>query len=194
MTVFAKSLADKEVTVRVGALKATISFLTSIDDTDTVMQYQGIIPQILSVVVEALKGNEDQGRLALESMQELTNSFPEIWKQASAQLVNVISQVIMQKSFEDGTRSAATEVILALSSQMPASLRKLEETRNLFLPALVQMLTEVEEDNDVWAESTDEKQAEVGNTDPHNVAINAINCISNDLGEKVVMAPFFAII
>jgi hypothetical protein len=137
MTVFAKSLADKEVTVRVGALKATISFLTSIDDTDTVMQYQGIIPQILSVVVEALKENEDQGRLALESMQELTNSFPEIWKQAAAQLVNVISQVIMQKSFEDGTRSAATEVILALSSQMPASLRKLEETRNLFLPALV---------------------------------------------------------
>lgn len=116
MTVFAKSLTDKEVTVRVGALKATISFLTSIDDTDTVMQYQGILPQILSVVVEALKENEDQGRLALESMQELTNSFPEIWKQASAQLVNVISQVIMQKSFENGTRSAATEVILALSS------------------------------------------------------------------------------
>ena len=77
---------------------------------------------------------------------------------------------------------------------MPASLRKLDETRTLFLPALVQMLTEVEEDNDVWAESTDEKQAEVGNTDPHNVAINAINCISNDLGEKVVMTPFFAII
>lgn len=55
------------------------------------MQYQGILPQILSVVVEALKENEDQGRLALESMQELTNSFPEIWKQAAAQLVNVIS-------------------------------------------------------------------------------------------------------
>jgi hypothetical protein len=52
-----------------------------------------------------------------------------IWKQAVTQLVNVISQVIMQKSFEDGTRSAATEVILALSSQMPASLRKLEETK-----------------------------------------------------------------
>ena len=143
--------------------------------------------------MEALKENEEQGRLALESMQELTNSFPEIWKQAVAQLVNVISQVIMQKSFEDGTRSAATEVILALSSQMPASLRKLEETRILFLPALVQMLTEVEEDEQTWAESTEEKEA-VSNTDPHNVAINAINCISNDLGEKIVMAPFSAII
>ena len=82
----------------------------------------------------------------MESMQELTNSFPEIWKQAAAQLVNVVSQVVMQCSFEDGTRSAAIEVVLALSSQMPASLRKLEETKNLFLPALVQMLTEVEED------------------------------------------------
>jgi hypothetical protein len=127
-------------------------------------------------------------------MQELTNSFPEIWKQAAAQLVNVVSQVVMQRSFEDGTRSAAIEVVLALSSQMPASLRKLEETKNLFLPALVQMLTEVEEDQSVWEESTDEKVAEVGNTDPHSVAINAINCISNDLGEKVVMAPFSTII
>jgi hypothetical protein len=37
MSVFSKSLTDAEVNVRVAALKATISFLTSIDDTDTVM-------------------------------------------------------------------------------------------------------------------------------------------------------------
>lgn len=55
MAVFSKSLADSDVHVRVAALQATISFLTSIDDTDTVMQYQGIVPAILGVVVEALK-------------------------------------------------------------------------------------------------------------------------------------------
>ncbi len=37
MMIFTKSLTDKEVRVRVAALKATISFLTSIDDTDIVM-------------------------------------------------------------------------------------------------------------------------------------------------------------
>jgi hypothetical protein len=137
MTVFAKALTDREVTVRVAALKATISFLTSIDDSDVVVQYSGIVPQLLSTVVEALKENEEQGRLALESMIELTNNCPEIWKRDTNQLVNVISQVIVQTSFENGTRSAATEVILALSSQMPASLRKAEETRTMFLPALV---------------------------------------------------------
>ena len=189
MTVFSKSLADKEVTVRVAALKATISFLTSIDDTDVVMQYASVIPQILNTVVEALKENEDQGRLARESMQELTNTCPEIWKKSTNQLVNVVSQVITQKSFENGTRSAATEVVLALSSQMPASLRKIDETRTMLIPALVQMLAEVEEDNQIWAESIEEKDGAVSSTDPHNVAINAINCLSNDLGEKTIMAP-----
>jgi len=77
---------------------------------------------------------------------------------------------------------------------MPASLRKLDEVKNLLLPALVQMLTEVEEDMDTWAESTDEKEAAVGNTDPYNVAINAINCISTDLGEKTILMPFSALI
>ena len=151
------------------------------------MQYEGVVPQMLNTVVEALKENEDQGRLALESMQELTNTCPEIWKKSASQLINVISQVINAKSFENGTRSAATEVVLALSSQMPAALRKADETKTLFIPALVGMLTEVEEDMDTWADQIDEKDGAVGSTEPHQVAVNAINSLSNDLGEKAVL-------
>ena len=44
MTIFSKSFTDREVSVRVAALKATTSFLTSIDDSDIVMSYIGIIP------------------------------------------------------------------------------------------------------------------------------------------------------
>lgn len=98
----------------------------------------------------------------------------------------------MQKSFEEGTRSTATEVILALSSQMPASLRKIDETRSMFIPALIQMLTEVEEDDQVWATSVEEK--EISSTDPHSIAVNAINRISVDLGEKTILAPCTALI
>ena len=83
MTIFVKSLQDPAVNVRVAALKATISFLTSLDDTDIVMQFADVVPQILSTMVEALKENEDQGRLALESMIELTNNCPELWKKSA---------------------------------------------------------------------------------------------------------------
>jgi hypothetical protein len=41
---------------------------------------------------------------------------------------------------------------------MPASLRKIDETKTMFIPALVQMLTEVEEDMDTWAEQKDEEE------------------------------------
>jgi hypothetical protein len=55
------------------------------------------------------------------------------------------------------------------------------------------MLTDVEEDLETWAETPEEKDS-VGNTAPNSVAINAINCISNDLGEKSIMAPCTALI
>lgn len=75
---------------------------------------------------------------------------------------------------------------------MPASLRKIDETKTMFLPALVQMLTEVEEDMDTWTKSIEEK--EVSSTDPYSTAVNAINRVSTDLGEKTMMTPCSAII
>lgn len=48
------------------------------------------------------------------------------------------------------------------------------------------MLTEVEEDDETWAETTEEK--EVSSTDPHSTAMNAINRFSMDIGEKTIMA------
>ena len=137
MTIFSKSLTDRELTVRVAALKATTSFLTSLDDSDMVLSYMGIVPQLLNTVVEALKENEEQGRQALESMNELTNVHPEIWKNSTNQLINVISQVMTQTHFENGTRASAAEVVLALSANIPASLRKADETKTMFLTGLI---------------------------------------------------------
>ena len=91
MKIFAQSLTDREVTVKVAALKATAAFLTSNDDSEIVLSYIEIIPHLLNTVVEALKTNEEQGKQALESMIELTNVHPEIWKNTASQLVNVIS-------------------------------------------------------------------------------------------------------
>lgn len=55
----------------------------------------------------------------------------------------------------------------------------------MFIPTLISMLTEVEEDMNVWAETNDEK--ETGNTDPYNTAITGINRLSLDLGEKTIL-------
>ena len=91
MTIFAKTLVDRDVQVRVAALKATTAFLTSIDDSDIVLSYTEVVPQLLNTVVEALQTNEDQGKLALQSMIDLANIHPELYKNSTSQLVDVIS-------------------------------------------------------------------------------------------------------
>lgn len=140
----------------------------------------------MSTVVEALKADENQGKMALESMVELTNSHPEIWKGNASQLVNVISQVMTNKDFDNGTRAAATEVVAALSEQMPATLRKTEEIKTMFFPALAQMLMEVEEDESTWADMTDVEEEMSKN--PSSTAVSVIGRLSNDLGEKTTLA------
>lgn len=93
---------------------------------------------------------------------------------------------MVQKNFENSTRSSATEVVLALSAEMPATLRKIEETKTMLMPALVQMLTEVEEDMDVWTSSNDDK--DTGANDPYNTAIAAINRLSSDLKGNTILS------
>ena len=116
------------------------------------MEFSPVLPALLDTIVAVLKVDEEQGRQALDSLGELTSAHPEVWKNATPPLVNLISEVCSVKDFEDGTRSAAIEVILSLSAEMPASLRKIDETKTKFFPSLVKMLMEGENDLDTWAE------------------------------------------
>jgi hypothetical protein len=46
---------------------------------------------LLDTIVEALNADEEQGRLAMESMVELTMAHAEIWKSSIAKLLFVTS-------------------------------------------------------------------------------------------------------
>lgn len=65
---------------------------------------------------------------------------------------------------------------------MPAALRKANETQNAFFPALVSMLTEVEEDEQTWAESIENK--DMLGSDPFSTAVSALTRFCKDIGDK----------
>ena len=192
-TIFDKSLQDGEIKVRVAALKATTSFLYSIEDESIVNNFKSLMEKILNTVVEALKTDETQGKLALESMVDLTKTHPACWKETSAQLVTILSDVITMTDFEDGTRTQAAEVVLTLAGQVPATLRKIPDMKTKFFPALVKMLTEVEEDNEEWAQKIEGE--DTTGTDIHTSAISAIGRLSLDMKENFMLdavKPVFA--
>jgi hypothetical protein len=54
-------LQDESTEVKVAALKAITAFLTSIDDEDIVMKYQGMMENLLDVVISVMQKDETQG-------------------------------------------------------------------------------------------------------------------------------------
>lgn len=101
---FTGCLKDPNVQVKVAALKAITSFLGQIDDEAAVLKYQPMMDWLLDVVIEVLRQDEDKGKASLESLIELTQNHGEIWTQVMAKLIYIISQIVQNKSFEDGTR------------------------------------------------------------------------------------------
>ena len=184
-SIFGQALQDGDMKVKVAALKATVTFLSSIADEAVVNSFRPLMAPILDIMVEALKSDETQGKLALESMVELTKTHPQAWKDTTARLVTIVSEIITAKDFEEGTRSQAAEVVLTLASQSPATLRKLSEAKTAFFPALVQMLAECEEDDEVWAATTEGDDG-TGN-DAHSAAIGAIGRFSIVMKENFVL-------
>ena len=62
----------------------------------------------------------------------------------------VISQIIQNKSFDDGIRQSALEIVSTLAEDMPTLLRKHQnEMKTHFFPALIHMLSEVEFQDDL---------------------------------------------
>lgn len=54
------------------------------------MGFSSILELVLQTVVQALQKDEEQGRIALESLGELTQAHPEVWKNPT-QLIDVTS-------------------------------------------------------------------------------------------------------
>lgn len=185
MQIFERALQDSEITVRVAALKAISAFISGIDDSSVALEFAPVLSLLLNVIVESLQQDEDQGRQALESLCELTSAHPECWKTETSKLLNVTSQVAQQKTFENGTRSAAIEVVLALSEKMAAPIRKAPETKSVLFPALVQMLMEVTTDEAEWQEEAEDYQY-LG-TNPVSTAQSSIMRLAADLGEKTTL-------
>lgn len=121
---FAASLEDPQVEIKVASLKAITSFLSSIEDTENVLTYKSLATKLLQVVIEVLNRDEEQGRASLEHMIELTHTHGDIWGGAQAMLLTVISEIMKNRNFEDETRQSALEIVVTLSENMAGILRK----------------------------------------------------------------------
>ena len=159
--------------------------MLSIQDQAILDQFKSLTQLVLDSTVEALKSDQQLGQQALESIVNLSQTHPQFLKENISQLVKIISDIIKMKDFEEGTRSQATEVVLTLAEQVPATLRKEQAIKTEFYPALIQMLTECEEDMDTWTETVDDEFG-TGN-DIYSTGISSIERLAVQMKEAVTL-------
>jgi urease gamma subunit len=141
---------------------------------------------MIEVVVAALQQDEDLGKNALESFVDLSQGVPTFFKESAAAIVKVVSDAARNDEFEEGTKSQACEIVLNLTEAMPAIMRKVNEVKTEFWPALMQMLARAEADMEVWEASLDD---ELGTkSDAYSTAVSSIGRLSGQLKEKNTVA------
>lgn len=117
MKLFTDCLKEETLSVKVAALKAITSFLSSIDDEAAVLKYQVIMSDIIDVVIDVLKSSEELGRTSLETLIDLTQNHGEIWTPYVGKLLFVVSEIIQNKNFENDTRKSALELVSTLAEE-----------------------------------------------------------------------------
>ena len=196
MQLFGASIQDANVRVKTATLKALTTFLTSIGDEDTALKYQGMMSQLLDVVIEVLKTDEEQGQESLQSLTELTESYGDMWATSLEKLIYVVSEIMRNTTFEHPTRQAALEIVGTLTEAESQLVRTkaADKLQADFFPALCIMLTEVEDQDNLEEWAAKEEEDVLASNDPSSVAAETLARMAQDLGEKTTLACSTALI
>lgn len=187
--IFQSGLNDSDVRVKVSTLKAASAFLTSIEDKNDVKDFAPIIEPMINAIIDALQNDEKIGRKAMDSFIVLSEYHPILFVDYIGKLVSICSQITENKDFESGTRAQAQELVCVLTEIYPALIRKCDEAKTMFIPALFRCLTEVElpedDEQEEWLAQVEEDDA--SKSDVHTVTKLIVARFSSAVQEKTIL-------
>lgn len=187
LAIFSQLLTGPEVSIRTQAVKTISGFLCAIEDRTILLSASEVIKSLVETMVETLKNSEDDGKVALESLTNLTEKEPSIWDKYLSDIFVICSQIITATKFSGQTRSEAIDLILIIAENKKKEVRRLEEMKSQFFPALLQMMTEVDFKDDLAGWIADETD-DITKTDAASTAALGMSNLAEALGDKATIA------
>ncbi len=188
MQMFSKALQDKQTRVRTATFKAMTKHLSMLEDEDLVLKFSPNMTNLLDILVEVIKADEEQGKESLEALIELTNLFGEIWNQSGEKLIYVSSEVMKNRDFEDGTRESALEIVVSVAEAHPKLLKdNIEAMKAQFFPSLCVLMTKLENEDDLNAWYEVEEEDVLLSNDVASHAAEALERLCGKVGEQMTI-------
>lgn len=170
--------------VRVQAVRAIGAFILAHEKDSSILKaFADMLPQIIEVIGASIKEEDDQTLLKL--LVELAENCPKFLRANLENVFEMCIKVFNDDDVEDSWRHLALEVMVSLAENAPAMVRnKAEKYVIVLIPMILQMMTDLEED-ETWA--TDDDDGDDDTNDNNIIAESALDRLACGLGGKSVL-------
>lgn len=174
--------ATKEVQFQaVRAVGAYILFNEK--DANILKNFTDLLPRLIVIIAESIEIQDDQTLLKL--LIDLTETCPKFLRSQLEHIFDMCARTFSNKDVEEDWRHLALEVMVSMSENAAAMVRKhVDKYVIALIPMILEMMTDLEDDPD-W--SVSEEVTEDDNGDNNVIAESALDRLACGLGGKAVL-------
>lgn len=184
----AKSLAPEcTAAIRFQAVRATCAFvLDNEKDVHLQKSFQELLPRLIAVIAESIEQQEDDLSL-IKALIDLTELCPTFLRPQLEVIFELCLKVLGSADVEDAMRHLALEVMVSLSENAAATVRKrADKYITVLIPKVLEMMADLDEDSEnQWSvsEDTDEEDE----SDNNIIAESSLDRLACGLGGRTVL-------
>ena len=191
---FKVSLSDPSYFTRLACLSSMTSFI-SVADTKKILSFSELVPEMLRSIDFIMTNHQCLGSTALETLTELVQSEPKIFKQSFANCIELASHFCGKVDLDVGVKSLVLEFAVSLAERIPRQVQKDVKLgtslMQLIFAMMVQVDSEVEDSWKVPEEGFCEKEEEEGgiNIDYAKVGRKLVSRLIDSVGDTYLLTP-----
>jgi importin-5 len=192
---FLLALQDNDYLTRLACLAAMTALIT-VADTKESMVFAELVPDMLRSVDFILERNAYSGTKAIETMTELVQSEPKLFKTSFALVIELAQHLCTKPSSDAGLKSLCLEFSVSLSERIPVQIQRAPSLGTTLLSLIFEMMVNVDSDvDDSWKvpeEGFCEKDEEEGGSldiDYTKVGRKLLSRLVDSVGDAYLLQP-----
>lgn len=170
--------------VRFQAVRAVGAFILYHEkEVEVQKHFSDLLQPIIIITAESIREEEDQTLIKL--LIDMAESVPKFLRPQLESIFEVCISVLQSDDVEDSWKNLALEVMVSLSENAPAMVRKkAEKFIVLLIPLVLKMMTELDDDEE-WSVSDEIDEDDSGENNV--VAESALDRLACGLGGKAIL-------
>jgi hypothetical protein len=190
ISIFLATLSDPSSRVRIAALSACASLISTFDKKE-VVKLSELCPPMMSCLQMCLQEDEEAGQETLETLLEVLETRTKFFKKHFADVFRVMGAIASTWELEEATRHLAIEFVLVYAEFSPAMVRKMPEFCLGLMPLLLRMLI-TEEDDAEWASKNEDDEEEAASDE--GIAGEALDRVALALGGATILPALWPLV